>query len=253
MASSARGYAASLLKARALRFVNVRAAWKKPSCEARVLSPELGLRLMFRAALVTVAALTWLLCWEANHFLFGILEFAPGINLIFFPHGMRVLLTLLLGFWGATGIAIASALSSRTLWGEDPLTAFGLPLLSGYAGWLAYILVNVGDRRSPGETSPAEQPSPQGGGMLLGPAKISSSMLIALICLSAIINSGGHIAIHAIVSGPYPENSQDPKGNLAQSFAAMLCGDLFGGLILLYTLRWVILATNRLRAGNRPS
>jgi hypothetical protein len=41
------------------------------------------------------------------------------------------------------------------------------------------------------------------------------------------------------------------KASFAQSFAAMLCGDLLGGLILLYSLRWFVLIAERLSKGIR--
>jgi hypothetical protein len=247
-------------------------------------------RVFLRAAMTAASGILWILSWETNQFLFRALEVAPGINLIFFPHGFRVLLSLLFGFWGATGIALVSASASRDLWGDAPLTAFVLPLVSGYCGWIALKLVQRGNNPQDLQTSPVGNRSSQQNPKSVGPARMDSSSLIALVCLSAIINSGGHIGIyalttsldqhgnlHSIASGvdrlhpgnathATPESGPDPalrasetgsskpigvKASFAQSFAAMLCGDLLGGLILLYSLRWFVLIAERLSKGIR--
>jgi len=231
-------------------------------------SAELGLRVLLRGAMVILAGVLWILVWEANHLLFEALEVAPGINLFFFPHGIRVLLTLLFGFWGATGIAITSALTSQELWGDTPLTAFITPFVSGYCAWIALALVLPGrtpillDRGPPGSERATTGYNP------LGPARVHSPSLIALVCVSAIINSGGHIASHGMsswlhdsgalsASSSASDPAQPAEGNLkeslAQSFAAMLCGDLLGGLVLLYGLRWMVLAFERVSRSARRS
>lgn len=251
---------------------------------------SLGPRVLLRLAMIVASGTLWVLCWEANRLLFQALEVAPGINLVFFPHGMRVLLSLLFGFWGATGIALTSALTTRELWGSAPLTAFVLPLVSGYCAWIAHQLVKRGSNPADQGTRPDGARSSPRDLEGLGPARINSSSLIALVCLSAILNSGGHIGTYALttwleqhdtassttsqVDRPHPgnpihaipESGKDParlpseagssnptgmKASFAQSFAAMLCGDLLGGLILLYSLRWFVLAAIRLGAGPR--
>jgi hypothetical protein len=94
-------------------------------------------KLVLKVSMLASSLLLWLLSWHANAWAFSFAEVYPGVNLLFLPHGMRVLLSLLFGFWGASGIAMASFMFHRNLWSDDPWASIITPLISGYCAWFA--------------------------------------------------------------------------------------------------------------------
>ena len=99
------------------------------------------LRLLINPLLIGVAALLYTACFLINAHIMAPLEFSIGVNWIFLPAGLRLLLTLLLGFSGALGISLASTLLSIFLYfPEDPLTAIGAGIISGLAPYAAKFL-----------------------------------------------------------------------------------------------------------------
>jgi hypothetical protein len=173
--------------------------------------------------MLALSLLLWLLSWHANAWAFSFAEVDPGVSLLFLPHGMRVLLSLLFGFWGASGIAMASFLFHLNLWSDDPWASMITPLISGYCAWFAMKISlglgnHSGDRRL---------------------EKLDSRSLIGLICLSALINSLGHVLILSTLGTQAAE--AHGHVNLSSTFAAMFTGDLLGALIMLYALRMIIM------------
>jgi hypothetical protein len=69
--------------------------------------------------------------------------------------------------------------------------------------------------------------------------KLDSRSLIGLICLSALINSLGHVIILSTLGTQAAESHGHV--NLSSTFAAMFTGDLLGALIMLYALRMIIM------------
>ena len=65
-----------------------------------------GLRI--NAALTVFSAVLWALFWFLNSWVFSELNYAAGISLIYFPAGVRLLIVLVFGVWGALGIALSN-------------------------------------------------------------------------------------------------------------------------------------------------
>jgi hypothetical protein len=59
-------------------------------------------------SLVLVCAVIYFFAFQLNDFLFGDLQFSAGVNWVFIPSGLRLLLVLVLSQLGAIGIALAS-------------------------------------------------------------------------------------------------------------------------------------------------
>lgn len=59
-------------------------------------------------SLVLVCAVVYFFAFQLNDFLFGDLQFSAGVNWIFIPSGLRLLLVLVLPWLGAVGIALSS-------------------------------------------------------------------------------------------------------------------------------------------------
>jgi len=159
-----------------------------------------------------------------------------GINWLYLPHGLRMMLVLLFGVAGAIGFSIgAQALRWTELDGitANPLVDFPLAFVPGIAAYGAALLTL---RAWPGK------------GLLprigQGIPAIDGRRLILLAFVSAIFNSAGHTAVRAIYG-----NEQKP---IDDDFLIMLVGDFFGALVLLYTLKRVVVFFESRKSDTRP-
>ena len=60
----------------------------------------------------------WLLVGFVNLALSPLLGFGPGVDLLYLPAGVRLVLLLLFRAWGATGIAVADGILYQLVFGE---------------------------------------------------------------------------------------------------------------------------------------
>ena len=158
--------------------------------------------------------------WWLNGLLFQGLEVSSGINLIYWPHGIRVLMVLLFGLPGALGLTVAGLMVAPSVYpGQMWLTALA-PFVSGLAPYVARRVILL-ERIS-------ESPNLE---------RLSPKTLISLVTLSALFNAGGHSLLR-IASG-FGDNHP-------AEFCAMLAGDLLGALTLLFGLRLLLLAWDKL-------
>lgn len=97
----------------------------------------MNLRHQLAQVLATIAlflAMLWI-----NDWLFRRLEFAPGINWVYLPAGMRLLCTLLFAEAGAIGLLLVSwYVSFVWLFPHDPERAFMGGIVAALAPWLVY-------------------------------------------------------------------------------------------------------------------
>ena len=158
--------------------------------------------------------------WWLNGLLFQGLEVSSGINLIYWPHGIRVLMVLLFGLPGALGLTFAGFLVAPSIYpGQMWLTALA-PFVSGMGPYVARRVILL-ERIS-------ESPNLE---------RLSPKTLISLVTLSALFNAGGHTLLR--VASGFGDNHP-------AEFCAMLAGDLLGALTLLFGLRLLLLAWDKL-------
>ena len=89
-----------------------------------------------------ISALAYTILFYINDWLTTHLTFGLGVNWIYLPAGLRLFLTLIFGFPGALGIAIASFFIGYS--GPFPselTTCIGIGLISGFAPYLARVFV----------------------------------------------------------------------------------------------------------------
>lgn len=92
----------------------------------------------FRALLVLSCAVVYFYAFELNAYLFDAFEYSQGVNWVFIPSGLRLLLVLVLFHLGAVGIVLGSCLVNYLLGSTDAhvfniVTGF----ISGFSPWLA--------------------------------------------------------------------------------------------------------------------
>ena len=170
--------------------------------------------IILRLGFVVLCALLGIAAWRLNGFLFERFEVIEGVNLIYWPHGLRVVLTILFERYAAIGLSLGAYAVVAIIWPDHLLMRWFAPLVGGCSAFLAMrmLLPVKGDMS----------------GRLKG---LTPSVLIAIATVSALMNAGGHTLLR-IFSGI--------EGDHGQEFAAMLLGDLLGALALLYLLKFSI-------------
>ena len=158
--------------------------------------------------------------------LFNWTQWLSGINLIYFPHGLRMVLAILFGFAGAVGIMLGTALMGLALIKSNLLLGLAQSFVAGFAVWAATHLV----------LRPAGTP-------ILNASKairiesLDGKSLIVLAFASAVLNASGHTLAWYLFDAEAEQ--------LELRFASMFTGDLLGALVLLYALRSVVLFVER--------
>jgi hypothetical protein len=179
-----------------------------------------------QAAHVAVTIALFLAMLWANDWLFQRFEFAPGINWVYLPAGMRLLCTLLFAEAGALGLLLVSwYVSFVYFFPGDPARAFVGGILATLAPWLVY----RGARRVYGFEGSLGNLTP---GRLL---------------ILALVYSVASPLLHHIWF------ALRGQGQLLQGFFAMFIGDLAGTLIVLYGIKGLLaLAPSSGQSLDRP-
>ena len=153
-------------------------------------------------------------------------EWVPGVNIIYFPHGLRMILVILFNSAGAVGIVLGTAIMGQALIQSNPALGLTQSAVAGFSVWLAARLV----------LKATSEPSllPQTAG---GIAALNGRSLITLAFGSAVFNASGHCLAWYLFDS---ETKQ-----FAIRFATMFTGDLLGAVFLLYALRWLVLFLER--------
>lgn len=91
-----------------------------------------------KSAVVLGCALAYFFAFKLNFVLFDSLKFSQGVNWVFIPSGLRLLLVLVLLYSGSVGIAIASCLINYMIGLDDQhLFNIGTAIISGFAPLIA--------------------------------------------------------------------------------------------------------------------
>ena len=165
------------------------------------------------ATIVLFLAMLWL-----NDWLFRWLEFAPRVNYVYLPAGMRLLCTLLFAEDGAIGLLIVScAVNFLYFFPDDFERAFVGGTVSTAAPYLVYLMARRFWRLDP----------------LLRNLTPRHLLLLAL----------AYALAHAVLLNLW--FVLRGQHDLLGGFAAMAIGDLTGTLIVLYALKGVLAVVPR--------
>ncbi|HEY0489613.1 MAG TPA: hypothetical protein VGD30_08895 [Telluria sp.] len=145
-----------------------------------------------------------------NELLFTRLEFAPGINWIYLPAGMRLLCILLFAEAGAVGLLLVSwGVCFLYFFPDDVLRSFVGGVIAAAAPYLVY----------------------RGAGWLAGARTSLADLTPARLLAYALAFSIASPLLHHFW---FALRGQD---NLMSGFLAMAAGDLAGTLIVLYSAK----------------
>lgn len=161
--------------------------------------------------------------------LFAWSEWVKGINLVYLPHGVRLVVVILFGLPGAVGIGLGTAAMGWQEMQANPLLWLTQSVIAGGAPWLAlWIAVRL---RWGGDLERRL------GRLESGFASYDGHSLLALALMSAVLNSGGHVLAWL---------GLDPQADRFDTrFATMFVGDLFGAMLVLYGLRLLFVRLTR--------
>jgi hypothetical protein len=171
-------------------------------------------RLTLNTLMISATILLFLLALAINELLFTRLEFAPGINWIYLPAGVRLLCTLLFAEAGAVGLLLVS-------WGvcffyffpDDPVRSFAGGLLASASPYLVYL----GMRRY--------------AGLKAGLTNLTSARLLACALAFSLASPLLHHLWFALYEG---------KEDLVHSYLVMATGDFCGTITVLYAARFLL-------------
>jgi hypothetical protein len=174
------------------------------------------LRLQFAMVLATMVLFSAMLA--LNELMFRRLEFAPGINYVYLPAGMRLLCTLLFAESGAIGLLIASWIVSFLLFFPGQFErAFMGGIIASLAPYLVYRLA----RRLYGLEASL--------------ANLTPRRLLAMVLAYSVASPLLHHLYFALAGQP----------ELVRGFVAMFIGDLTGTLIVIYGIKGLLALAHR--------
>lgn len=163
---------------------------------------------MVLATMVLFAAMLAL-----NEWLFRRLEFAPGINFVYLPAGMRLLCTLLFGEAGAVGLLLVSwAVSFLMFFPGQFARPFWGGIIAAVAPYAVYRLACWHY------------------GLHASLANLTPRRLLVLIFAYSVASPLLHHVYFAATG----------QGDLLRGFAAMAVGDLTGTLIVIYGIKGLL-------------
>lgn len=160
------------------------------------------------ATIVLFLGMLWL-----NEWLFRRFEYAPGINWVYLPAGMRLLCTLLFAEAGAIGLLLVSwYVSFVFFFPHDPERAFMGGIIAALAPWLVY----------------------RGASHFWGFAGSLRNLTPGRLLVLAVAYSVASPLLHHLYFAA--RGQQD----LLPGFLAMVVGDLNGTLIVLYGMKGLL-------------
>ena len=179
---------------------------------------------MIKPLVAALCALVYVVLFELNRWVFSV-EFSAGVNYIFLPAGARLFAVLLLGVWGAIGIALGSAFLVTTAVAQaSPLSVVVIALISGFSPWLAKV---TAEKALHIETDPR---------------RMSGPVLFQLSLLFAVVSALPHQAWFVVA---------EHSSNFLEGLVIMATGDLVGTLIFMYAVKGIDALVLTLRAARR--
>lgn len=181
-----------------------------------------SLRRLAFIVLVTVASgIAWLVLWQVFQSLFGFTEIKRGITLVYVPAGVRLVILLVSGLWGAVGLALAFPFALLQQFPDvswEEIIAYSV-----IAGFIPYVTVLWVCRAAKVSRD------------------LSSLRSIHLPLLSAAVSVLGAVAYSAalVAFGRFEANS------FLKDVTAMAAGDFLGCFTVILLVRLILIARKK--------
>lgn len=177
--------------------------------------------------LVAVSALLWVAFWFLNAWIFSWLQYGPGITLVYLPAGVRLIIVLAFGVWGAIGIALSNPLLFLSAFGQQSFSVILVnSLISGFVPLLAARACQ---------------------GLLGIGASLEKLRPIHLPILALAVSIATPLALNVM----FVAYGLKPLGEVARNVSAMALGDFLGCLIALVAAKLALVAFRKLRSQAR--
>lgn len=178
-------------------------------------------QLKLNILMISATILMFLIALAINELLFTRLEFAPGINWIYLPAGVRLLSTLLFAEAGAIGLLLVSwAVCFFYFFPNDPVRSFMGGILASASPYLVYLGMRYHFGLQAALTN-------------LTPARL-------IVC--ALAFSVASPLLHHLWFALYEDRT-----DLVHSFLVMAIGDFCGTITVLYTAKFTLARTAPVR------
>lgn len=174
--------------------------------------------------LAGISAVLWMTFWFLNKALVSDALVTTGISLIYIPAGIRLLLIMVFGVWGAVGIVLADPILFVNEFGRGP--PFEMMVNAAISGFGPLIAVKAAGRLF------GISPDLDG----LGPWHLPLLSLAVSLFVPLLFN------IQFIL------NSRYPVGEFARNYTAMATGDFLGCFLVLAAARAIIWAVRAVTA-----
>jgi hypothetical protein len=176
---------------------------------------------MFQAFCVILSTLVNYSFFWLNDGLFNNLEFTQGVNWVFLPSGVHLLLVMVLGPWASLGLAISAAIIKHQLFPEIDFLDVGINgLIAGigplFALWLGENLLKL-------------DPSLKAN---------APTHLLKFSALFSVVSATLHQLWFAV---------DGQSQSLLRDAPVMALGDFLGALILLYSFKLALLVSDNIR------
>lgn len=167
------------------------------------------------AVLVLVSAFLYWAGFELQRWLFSFTEHIPGVNWFYLPSGLRVLLVMVAGALGATGIFLATiVIDLLHIPDIRGLMLLATAFVSGFGAWVALWALRWKGLISAGLNG------------------LTSVALLQFALLFSILNTLFHQTVWLL---------SDRSGSLFMvDIWPMFVGDLLGATAFLYGLKWLM-------------
>lgn len=166
--------------------------------------------------MIVTSGILWVCFSTFNKEALSATNFGPGIELVYLPAGIRLVLVLIFGVWGAIGIAISNLFLVHLNIGEQ--SALATVINSAIAGFVPFLSVRAVQR-------------------WLGIDNNLSSLKPIHLPILAIVVS---ITTPLAFTIQFISIGVTTYSDMAQSLSAMILGDFLGCLIALAILRAII-------------
>ena len=169
-----------------------------------------------------VCPIAWILTWWMQSFM-TLTVVNTGINLVFFPAGVRALSVFVFGLRGAIGVFIGTSVTSMHYFSnENSISIVSMMLISLVSSFTSYFVMKLVCKYR---------------GISDALCELRFSDILLIVCTQGVISPLLHLLIYdfAGLNG----HIEEPLSTEIQEFFYMSAGDIVGSMIFMLTFTWI--------------